>query len=411
MARKTLAVATLGARRTLGRLRVGRPRQVRLGVAGVALAVALLVTVGGVAFGLAAGATVHGDGVDYWVVPEGQSASSLAVPVGGTQLGATHEAATRLAGDDRVEYVTPVLLRVARVRNQAAGSEEFVLLVGVVPPSESRRVAGLPTGPLAPGDPYYADGGYDGPWTGEAVLSDAAADLLAADRGDALAVGGRGGDDTRTFAVRAVAPGSTGSGVATLPVALVHLAELQRVSGATEADAADQLLVSTNSPAVRSRLEGLYPRTTVVSRSGLSGASASTASLPLAVAVAAVVAAVAVGVLFVTTVMGLVVTADRRTLATLAALGYATRSRSTLVLAETVTVSLLGGVAGVTLGGAGVVATNALSAAYLGVDDVARFHPLLVAAGLLVALCIGLLSGLYPVWLSHRTAVLEVLRE
>jgi putative ABC transport system permease protein len=145
-----------------------------------------------------------------------------------------------------------------------------------------------------------------------------------------------------------------------------------------------------------------------VTRDGLSAGSVSTTSLPVAMALAAVVVAVAVGALFTATTMGLEVTRDRRTLATLAALGFDGRSLVVLVATETLALCLLGGVAGVLLGAGGVLVTNAVVAS-LGLPRVATLHPALVPLGVGTAAVIGLAAAPYPMWLSRRTSVSEVL--
>ncbi|WP_159900256.1 FtsX-like permease family protein [Salinirussus salinus] len=401
---RLVALVGLGARRIVGRVRIA-PQRVLLCVLGVGLAVGLMVAVTGISLGLASQTVIEGDDVDYWVVPKGADVQSLAVSTGGVQLGGVHGASERLAADPRVEYATPVLLELLPVRDATTGEQTYVLAVGVVARQEG-TVLGLPTDPLAPGDPHYANGSYDGPWTGDVVLNEAAATLTNASTGARLDLV-RGGAN-RSLTVSGVGSGETTTGVGTPPLALVHLSELQSLTGATEGDLADQVLVSTDDRGVRERVERVYPRTTVVTRSGLAAQQVTASNLPLAVAVAALVSAVVVGVLFVTTLMGLEVNADRRHLGTLAALGLGRRSRSLLVAAETVTVSLLGGVVGVVLGLLAILAMNFLGGATSGVGAVARFDPLLLGYALAVAAVIGLLGALYPILLSRRTDPLEV---
>lgn len=406
--RRVVGIVSLGARRIAGRLLGGESRQVVLSAVGVALAIALMTTVSGVALNLASSSTVEGGGVDYWVVPEASSSSSIAVPVGGPKLGAVHSVTDRLTSDERITYATPVLLQVVEVENPAEGTREYVLAAGVIPPEGGGTVLGLPTGELTAGDPYYANGSYDGAWTGEAVASEATASLLKVEEGQTLRT--RRGSN-RTFTAVSIDASGVETGAGSLPVLLVHLSELQALSGADDGDQANQILVSTDASGVKPKLEGLYPHTTVVSRGGIAQPDVSTSSLPLAVAVAALVASVAVGVLFVATMMGLEVTSDRKQLATLAAMGFSGRSRSLLVLSETVAVAFFGGCLGVLLGALGIEATNAAAEAYFNVEAVAAFHPLLLLYGVVTALCIGVLSALYPVWLSARTDVLGVIRE
>jgi putative ABC transport system permease protein len=382
---------------------------VLLSIVGVAVAVGLMVAVTGVSLGLASQSVVQSEGVDYWVVPEQSTVSTIAVSTGGVQLGNVHETAARITADERVDHATPVLLELLPVADRETGEREYILAVGIVPDASSKTFAGLSTRGLTPGDPYYANGSYDGRWTGEAVLNDGAATLLNASTGESVTVARTGAN--RSFLVRNVTGGAFGSGIGSAPVMLVHLSELQAMTGGANGDQADQILVSTNDPSVRSELEGVYPETSVVARQGLSSQSVSTSSLALAVAVAAFAAAVVVGVLFVATLMGLEVSADRQQLGVLAALGYTGRSRSLLVATETVVVSILGGVLGIPLGVLGTVAVNRFIAPQFGVESVGVFEPVLAVYALVVAVLIGLLGSLYPVFLSSRTNVLEVLSQ
>ncbi|MFK8214309.1 FtsX-like permease family protein [Haloferax volcanii] len=403
---RLFGVVGLAGRRVLGRLRTTSSKQVLLSVIGVALAVTLMTTVSGIALGLGAENAIQSEGVDYWVVPEASTASSVAVSVGSPQLGDTHAITDRLARDERVDYATPVQTQLVTLTPAGGSTDEYVLAAGIIPPEEPTSVVGVSTGALTPGDPHYANGSYDGPRTGELVLNDAAAELLGVSAGDEVtaSVGGSRAE----FTVADVREGSLSSGVGPVPVALVHLSELQTMTGSTEGDLADQLLVSTDSAGVRSDIEALYPRTSVVTQTGLAVRGASTSSLPLAMAAVSLVVAVLVGVLFVATMMGLEVNADRRNLAVLSAMGYRTSSQMLLVVAETVVVATVGGVVGVVAGIGGIHLTNAITRELLGVQ-VALFDPVLVGYSVAVAALIGLVSSVYPAWLTWRTPTLEAM--
>ncbi|ELZ55712.1 MULTISPECIES: FtsX-like permease family protein [unclassified Haloferax] len=403
---RLFGVVGLAGRRVLGRLRTTSSKQVLLSVIGVALAVTLMTTVSGIALGLGAENAIQSEGVDYWVVPEASTASSVAVSVGSPQLGDTHAITDRLARDERVDYATPVQTQLVTLTPAGGSTDEYVLAAGIIPPEEPTSVVGVSTEALTPGDPHYANGSYDGPRTGELVLNDAAAELLGVSAGDEVtaSVGGSRAE----FTVADVREGSLSSGVGPVPVALVHLSELQTMTGSTEGDLADQLLVSTDSAGVRSDIEALYPRTSVVTQTGLAVRGASTSSLPLAMAAVSLVVAVLVGVLFVATMMGLEVNADRRNLAVLSAMGYRTSSQMLLVVAETVVVATVGGVVGVVAGIGGIHLTNAITRELLGVQ-VALFDPVLVGYSVAVAALIGLVSSVYPAWLTWRTPTLEAM--
>jgi putative ABC transport system permease protein len=373
---------------------------------GVALAVGVMTTVSGIALGLASNTTVQSEDVDYWIVPEASGSSSIAVSVDGPKLGSVHSVADQLSRDERISYVTPIQLSVLQAT--AGNQTEYVLAVGVIPAEQNRTVAGLPTGGLHPGDPHYDNGTYNGTWTGEAVVSEAAGDLLGVTAGEQLQVGPT---TARNFTVTQTTQGDLSSGIGPVPVVMVHLSELQTITGSANGDLADQFLVSTNAPGTRTELEGVYPQTRVIASGGLGAPEVSTESLPLAVAVAAAIAALLVGTLFVATLMGLEITADRGNIATLAALGMSVRSRLLLVTFETICISLIGGIVGIGIGYVGMLLVNYASRSAIGIGAIARFHPALIGFGIAVALLIGLLAAPYPVWISHRTNVLEVLNQ
>ncbi|WP_256546731.1 FtsX-like permease family protein [Halobellus inordinatus] len=378
-----------------------------MSILGVAVAIMVMVTVGGVAIGLASQSAIQGEDVDYWIVPEDRTASSIAVSVEGTQLGGTHDVATRLNQDPQIDYASPVLLRVVQVRAPASNTSEYVIAAGVIPDGTDREILGVSTAALTPGDPYYANGSYEGDWTGEVVASEAAAELLSLDTGEELTLPRK--DLNRSLQVVNVSTGSYSTGAGPLPIVVVHQSELQAITGATDGDPADQILVSTSSTGVKSQIEALYPQTTVITKSGFAGQSLSTSSLPVAIAVTAVLTAVVVGTLFVATMMGLELHADRKRLAVLTAVGYQTSSRAFLVVAETFILTLLGTAIGILLGIGGIELTNRLAAQYLGVQSVASFDPRLVLAAGVVATVIAAAASVYPVWLTRRADVLEVL--
>lgn len=398
------ALVGIGFRRVIGRLQSADARRVVLAICGVVLAIALMVTVTGVALELASGSTVRSEDVDYWIVPEGGSVSSVAVSVEGPQLGSVHSVAEQLSRQERIDYATPIQMRILEVR--AGDTQEYILALGVVAPPESRTVAGLPTTGLTPGDPHYANGTYNGTWTGETIVSDSAGQLLGVPQGGSMQI--VTGGTNRTLTATQVVESDLSSGLGPTPVVLMHLAELQSVTGAASGDQADQILVSTNAPGVKADLENVYPRTQVMTRGGIGAESVSLESLPIAVAVTALLAALVVGILFVATMMGLEVTADRQNIATLATLGYSAGSQTLLVMVETLVVTLIGGVGGVVVGIGGIAVVNRLTVQFIGVEA-ARFHPLLLGYGLVVGLVIGLVAAPYPIWLTRRTDVLEVL--
>lgn len=398
-------VARLAVRRVGHRLTAGRTRQTLLAVGGVALAVVLLLTVTSVGLGLAAQGTVTTAATDFWITPE-ESQGSVVTGVEGTRFGRVHPVAQRLTARPDVVHATPVLFDVVRVA-AGDGDPEVVFVLGVVPPPDGSAVLGLPTAAFTPGDPYYANGSYDGAWTGEAVLSESAATALGVTTGDSLRATTSGDAGGRRLQVTATSP-ARGPGIAQFPVVLVHLSEAQRLTGATTRDKADQILVDAADPSVRERLTEVYPASQVVSRSGLLTQELRSSDLPLAVSVAAGIVAVVVGTLTIVTTVGFEVADDSDTRAVLAALGLSRASRLGLVTVETLVTTTLGGVVGVGGWLAVVFVTNRLARRVSSVP-VAVVRPELAVYGVAVALGVGLLALPAVLTISGRDELLEAL--
>jgi putative ABC transport system permease protein len=388
-----------------------RDGQTLLSVGGVAVAVALLLVVTSVSAGLVTGSTVGTTETDYWIVPEG-SAGSAVTPVEGQRLGQVHSVSDRLTEREDITDATPVLTGLLRL--QRAGSDEedeYVVVLGVIPGGGDQKVADLPTGSLTPGDPYYADGAYDGRWTGGMVLSESAADTLGPEgarlqSGTELSVAGK--EAGEGFTVTQVAA-ADGPGIAQLPIAVVHLAELQRLTGGTSGDVADQVLVATDGSVSSESLKGIYPNAQVLTRGELITSRAQESGLPLAMAAAALLVALVVGTLFLVTTVGFSVLADAESRAVLTAIGVSGGSRASLVVGETLATAAIGGLAGVACWVLAAVVVAVLETVGTTVPFAAR--PVFGLYGLVVALGVGLVSLPPLVVVSRRTrAVREVLR-
>jgi len=403
----------LGVRRVLGRLTGPQRGRTLVSVIGVAAAIAVLVVVTGLSLGLAGSGTVASEEVDYWIVPDDGGVGTTPLAYEGASLGAVHDSAARIRADDRVDLVTPVAIQPVRLRPIAGdgsadteggsttteGGSAYVLALGIVPTASGGEIAGLDVGPLSPGDPHYANGSYDGPWTGELVVSPGASEQLGVDAGAALQVG----EDGPRFTVTAVAESRAAVGAGTVPVVIGHLAELQAVTNTAADDLAAQILVGTDDAGVREFLAGIYPRTNVVQKAGFARLSGGSSRLPLAMALAAGLVALGIGVAFVATTMGLELSATRGEVAVLRAIGFGRWSLAAVLVAETVTVAVVGGAVGIGIGWLGIGALNAGVVGAFDVAGTAVFDPLLVPYGLAAAVVVAILSVGYPLLVAWRT--------
>lgn len=392
--RRWSGLVRVGVRRTMSRAVTTDRRRILLSVLGVAAIVALLVVVTGIGFGLATGSTIYDDDVDYWIAPETDTQRSTLLATDNPRFGSAHDGVDQFRTNE-IQFATPVLSNVMRI--EANGTSEYVLVVGVVDEPGLETVAGVTTEGLTNGDPYYANGTYDGRWTGDVVLSNSAAELLEAEPGTSVSI-----DGNESFTVVGTDDG-TGS-MGDLPVAVVQLGELQELVGAAEHDQADQFVVGANSPAIENDLAAVYPQSEVLTRGQLTTTATMDSELPLALALTALVVSVSVGALFVLTTNGLEVVADRTQLATMGAIGISTRSQLALVGVQTLVVTGLGGLVGSLLGLVGIRAVNSAAMRTLTTERIALSDPRFVPYGVVVALLIGLLSVPYLLVLTRRVS-------
>ncbi|PGF17128.1 ABC transporter permease [Natrinema sp. CBA1119] len=383
----------------------------------VALTIALLVVVTGIATGLAADSTAD-DEADIRVVPEGGGTLSSVVDVESARLGDAHESAAAIERRDDVAYATPVLTEAVRIRTAGSDEPETVLAMGVVPPAKPTEIEGVSTASLESGDPHYANGSYDGPRTGEIVLTDAAADGIDASAGDDLAVRGSmlqaanrsgAGDRSPTHTVTAVEDVSATDLSGELPLVVLHLSELQSMTGAEDADLADQVLVETESGTSTAAAEDAYPNATIQSGDDGGFASIRSDDFALATSLVALVVAVVICSLFVATSSALTIDRDRQAIAVLAAVGFSVRSRLAIVALTTLSLTLAGAVAGVILGIVGISLTNYVATATVAPGPIATSRPAFAPYAIGVALIAGILALPYPLYLVAQTNVVAEL--
>ena len=405
--RRYAGVVRLAGARVRHRLGSGGSRQTFLAVVGVALAVALLLTVTSVGLGLESQGTVRTASADYWIVPE-ESQGSAVTGVESTRLGQVHSVSTSLEERDDVAYATPVLFDLLQVRTDADSDPTRVFVIGIIPNEEAGSVIGLSTSGLTPGDPYYANGRYNGTWSGEAVVSASAAETLQVDTGDTIRpTARRGGDSDQTFRVVETSSAQA-PGIAQFPVLVVHLSEAQQLVGAARGDEANQILVDTTAPSARDALTGIYPQSEVVSRSGLFAHDLQSSDLPYAMSIAAGIIALLVGGLTIITTTGFEVADDAESRAVLAAMGVSTATRSFLVAAETLVTALIGGILGVTIWLVSTLIINVVGRDIASVP-LAVLRPELAVYGLVAALVVGLASLPILVVFLNRGPLTEAL--
>lgn len=351
-------------------------------VAGVALAVALVVVVSALAVGLSGPVAGIGGDETYWILPEADGDRSPLVAADDPQFGDAHTTKEIIEDLEDVEAVTPLLLEILQVQT-ADGDPAYIAVAGIIPTADGSSPIGLETDSMTPGSPYVSDG----QWTGEVILSEGAADQLDARTGDELSVVGQEDHD---FGVTAVGTQTGDDLFGTTPVAFVHLGELQHVVGAGDADLADQFAVTGADPET---LENVYQQADVVSSSELALQQVAESDVAVALGLGGLAVGVIVGVLFLATALTLQIAGDRRRLWSMTALGVGRPARLWLFGGQALVLVGLGGVVGSLLGYVGIYATNAFGSAVMGTGGpVAVAHPIFLVYGVGVAVIIGILT-------------------
>ncbi|WP_246999435.1 ABC transporter permease [Halosolutus gelatinilyticus] len=381
-------------------------------VSAVALTIALLLLVTGIALSLAGGGIATETDADVRVAPADSGTLSTVDEVEGPRLGAASERAETIRSEEGVDHASPVLYETVQLQSDG-GEPKTVLLVGVVPDEQSRTVAGLPTDELESGDRRDATGSNAGPSDRKIVLSRAAAERLNASTGDDLAQSNdftpsnADSDGDAAWNVSAIETAGKSESASGTPVAVVHLHDLQSASGADNGDLANHLLVWGDVESAEAAATEAYPSASVDPLDGHDPSALAGDGLALATSLLALVVGVVICASFVATTVGMTVDDDRRSIAVLEAVGIPTHGRLLVVALTTLATTLIGALLGIGLGIAGIAVLNAVAGVTAGPGSVAAFHPLFVPYAIVVALFSGLVAVPYPIAVAARTSVLQ----
>nr|MBC8450190.1 ABC transporter permease [Chloroflexota bacterium] len=159
--------------------------------------------------------------------------------------------------------------------------------------------------------------------------------------------------------------------------------------------------------AVQERIEKLFPKLSA-SRSKDYGLDMDWLAIAKGMAWGVALIAVVVGGLGMMNTMIMTVFERTREIGTLRALGWRRRQVLRMILGEALALSALGGVVGIALG---VALSRAVSLSPgMGALMAGRYTPELFAQGLVTALVLGTIGGVYPAWWGANLQPVEALR-
>jgi putative ABC transport system permease protein len=392
------------------RLRYDRTRAalVVLGIALAAFAVMVLASVG---LGVAETGQAKFDqsGRDLWITG---GPTSLGPGARGIEGGITdaHRVRQDLAAREDVNTVAALAFRTVYVSNE---SRRYRTVIGAGAPAVDTAVRITEGRGFTGGDPHYANGTYDGPMTREAVIDPRTASLLDVGVNDTLYVGGTArAASENPFRVVGISP--TFSNFLGGPTVVLHLSELQAVTGTTGTDSATLVTVDLVEGADVARAEreiqARYPGYEVRTNREQLEATLREQAVVIASGTSLVVFAVLAGVAVTVNVLVSYVYQRRRELAALKALGLSTRTLVAVTLVQALALGVCGGVVGTMLTVLSVPVLNAVAAALVGFEGVVSLRVDVLLVGVPLAVVTSALAGAVASARIGRVDPLELLR-
>jgi putative ABC transport system permease protein len=258
-------------------------------------------------------------------------------------------------------------------------------------------------------DTHYANGSYNGSMTNEVLLDKRAADQLGVEVGDTIHVGGTlAAADNNEFTVVGIS--NDVARYLGTPTVMLHLSELQEVSGTTGTDSAATILVTVekdaDETAVQTELQEEYPEYEIRTNQEQFESVLQSQSALLASAFTIVVLAILGGIALVSNVLGLFVYQQREALAALRAVGVSTGLLLRIVVAQGLTIAAFGAALGIVVAAPAVRALNRIVVDVTGLEFISM-PEWTAAVGGGIALTLGLVGALVAGLLVARVSPLE----
>jgi ABC-type antimicrobial peptide transport system permease subunit len=368
----------------------------------IGVAIALIILLTSVSLGLKENSAASGS-IDFWVVPADSDILDPILGSGQTMLGDVHGEIETLFLDPRVKGASPVLNRVVYAYTNDPNETSVVLATGVIPGAID--VMPFAASGFTGGDPYFFGGG----WTDEAVINRQMADLLGLGVGDRLNLDISTGifASPKSFRVVNIIDTVDYSGI---PVVVIHISELQYITGNLEGDRADQILVE--GPDAGPLLENLYPDHLVLSGSEYTAFKIASDKRILATAAATALVSFILGMLFIGTTMVMSVSEMEGDMAVMSAIGISRISilksvfYESLFLSaggyESLFLSAGGGLIGVLLAVVGKLFLNSVLTRVVGFNVSPAIDPMLLVGGFTVSVGAGIFTGIMVALLMKR---------
>ncbi|MDP2767739.1 MAG: ABC transporter permease, partial [Candidatus Methanoperedens sp.] len=200
-----------------------------LTILAIGISVASVILLVSVAASMNQGSEASLEQTDFWVIPAGSGVFDPVTNSEKTMLGNVHQRVDAIKSYPDVKSATPILNKVL----YAAKKEPKVILgIGIIPDGTL-----IPPEALSTGDPLY----YGKDWTREVAINQQLSNLLGVKKGDDIYLGASYALLNSTpFKITSIQDFAEFS---TAPVAVLHLSELQELTGNLKGDRANQIIV------------------------------------------------------------------------------------------------------------------------------------------------------------------------
>lgn len=323
-----------------------------------------------------------------------------------------HRDSTAMAAHEDVAIAAPMAFQTVYVGTDPTNLET---VIGVGVPNIGAERLQLQAGSgFTQGDVHYADGNYTGPMTHEVIIDRRTASLFDVSVGETLYIGGTIAN-ARQHEFTVVGVSTTFTRLLGAPSVVVHLSELQELTGTTRTDRASIIVITleagADAEAVKADLERQFPAYEVRTNEEQLAAVLRNRGLVIASAVALVVLAVVAGVVLTATVLTQLVYHQRTELAALKAAGVSAGTLVGVTAWQAVVLSVIGGAVGVAATPPLAAGLNALARRTVGIGSLVRTPDWVLLMGVGIAFGIGVGGAVAAGWLVVRISPLEQLRE
>jgi putative ABC transport system permease protein len=393
-------------------------RRVVLAVVGIAVAVLLITLIVGLGGGVTerGQAALEGINRDLWMSANVEFAPTA---IGGVdnELVDAHEVARGIQSRSEVQNAQAVSFQSVYTSPGSTGSDPpgadaFTSVVGTGVTGTSAPIPLTNGTGFTRSDVHYANGTYGGPKTNAVIVDQRAADLLGVSVGDTLYVGGTIGN-AQKHALRVVGISEGISSFVGAPTVILHLSELQSLTGTTGADSASVITITlkdgVDHRGAAAAIERDYPDHEVRTNSEQLSRILEGQTPVIVGTVAIVVLAVVVGLALVINVSALLVYGQRSELAALKAAGVSTPLLVGTVGAQGVMIGLVGGGLGLAGTPLAARAVNDAVNRLTGIESLIAIRFVFLAFGAVVAVVMGVAGAAVAGYLIARISPLEQL--